>query len=56
MLHTVADAVNRGYEVDVPVDCVASLDEEAHRFALGHMEKVLGAKLTNIGDGSSGIS
>jgi len=47
--HTVADARNRDYEVEVPVDCVASFDEEAHRFALGHVEKVLGAKLINVG-------
>jgi len=45
VLHTVADAINRGYQVEVPVDCVASFDERAHRFALEHMEKVLGAKL-----------
>ena len=45
VLHTVADARNRGYEVEVPVDCVASFDEKAHFFALEHMEKVLGAKL-----------
>ncbi len=47
--HTVADARNRDYEVEVPVDCVASFDEKAHDFALEHMEKVLGAKLTNSG-------
>ncbi len=46
VLHTVADARNRGYEVEVPVDCVASFGERAHYFALEHMEKVLGAKLT----------
>ena len=51
VLHTVADARNRGYEVEVPVDCVASFDEAAHRFALEHMEKTLGAKLTSIGHG-----
>jgi nicotinamidase-related amidase len=45
-MHTVADARNRDYIVEVPVDCVASPDEEAHRFALDHMEKVLGARLT----------
>ncbi len=49
VLHTVADARNRGYEVEVPVDCVASFDEAAHRFALEHMEKTLGAKLTSVG-------
>ncbi len=45
VLHTVADARKRDYEVEVPVDCVASSDEKAHFFALEHMEKVLGAKL-----------
>ncbi len=45
VMHTVANARNRDYEVEVPVDCVASFDEKAHRFALEHMEKVLGAKL-----------
>ena len=49
VLHTVADARNRDYEVEVPIDCVASPDETAHKFALEHMEKVLGAKLTSIG-------
>ena len=49
VMHTVGDARNRDYEVEVPVDCVASFDEKAHHFALEHMEKVLGAKLTNTG-------
>ena len=47
--HTVADARDRDYQVEVPTDCVASFDEAAHRFALGHLEKVLGAKLTSVG-------
>ena len=46
--HTVSDARSRDYEVEVPVDCVASFDEAAHHFALRHMEGVLGAKLTNL--------
>jgi len=41
--HTVADARNRDYQVEVPVDCVASFDVAAHHSALQHMEKVLGA-------------
>jgi nicotinamidase/pyrazinamidase len=45
VLHTVADARNRDYAVEVPVDCVATFDEEAHRCALRHMERILGAKL-----------
>lgn len=46
--HTVGDARDRGYVVEVPVDCVAAFDEAAHRFALEHMEKVLGAMLTRV--------
>ncbi|MFC1901759.1 nicotinate phosphoribosyltransferase [Chloroflexota bacterium] len=49
--HTVANARNRDYQVEVPVDCVASFDEKAHYFALEHMEKVLGASLTGSGTG-----
>jgi nicotinamidase/pyrazinamidase len=45
VLHTAADARNRDYDVEIPVACVASPDETAHRFALEHMEKVLGARL-----------
>jgi len=45
VMHTTADARNRDYEVEIPVNCVASPDEAAHRFALGHIDKVLGAKL-----------
>ncbi len=46
VMYTVADARNRDYQVEVPIDCVASFDEKAHRQALEHMERVLGAKLT----------
>ena len=45
VMHTTADARNRDYGVDVPIDCVASFDPDAHRYALDHMEKILGAKL-----------
>ena len=45
ILHTVAEARNRDYEVEVPVDCVTSFDLMGHKFALEHMEKILGAKL-----------
>jgi nicotinamidase/pyrazinamidase len=45
VMHTVADARNRDYTVEVPRDCVASFDPEAHEFALKHMEKTLGAKV-----------
>jgi nicotinate phosphoribosyltransferase len=45
VLHTVADARNRGYTVEVPTDCVAAMEQRAHRFALDHMERILGARL-----------
>ncbi len=45
VMHTTADARNRDYGVDVPTDCVASFDDNAHRYALDHMEKILGARL-----------
>jgi len=45
VMHTVAAAHDRGYVIEVPRDCVASFDPEAHAFALRHMEKVLGATI-----------
>ena len=48
VLYTVVDARNRDYDVEVPTDCVASLNEAAHGFALEHMAKVLGARLTTV--------
>lgn len=46
VLHTVGDLRDRGYRVWVPIKGVATFDEEAHRFALKHMEKVLGAEVS----------
>ncbi|MGB2583359.1 MAG: isochorismatase family cysteine hydrolase [Dehalococcoidia bacterium] len=48
VMHTVADARDRDYEVEVPTDCVTSFNAEGHRFALEHMDKVLGAKLVTV--------
>ena len=45
VMHTAADARNRDYSVEVPVDCVATFDPEAHSSALRHLDKILGAKL-----------
>ena len=45
VLHTVADARNRDYPVEVPERCVASFNPEGHAFALQHMERVLGAHI-----------
>lgn len=48
VMHTVADLRNRDYPVEVVAEGVATFDEEAHRFALQHMEKVLGAKIVSL--------
>jgi nicotinamidase-related amidase len=45
VMHTTADARNRDYHVEVPTDCVASFNSQAHDYALQHMERILGAKL-----------
>ena len=45
VLHTAADARNRDYAVEVPADCVASFDPEAHRWALKHIQDILGARV-----------
>ena len=49
VMHTVADARNRDYMVVVPADCVATFDPAAHRFALDHMQRVLGATVRESG-------
>ena len=45
VMHTTSDARNRDYDVEVPADCVASFDPEAHHWALGHIQKILGAQV-----------
>ena len=45
VLHTTSDARNRDYTVEVPRDCVASFDPEAHQWALRHLQRILGAKV-----------
>ena len=47
VLHTVSELRNRDYPVEVPADCVASFDAQQHEWALGHMEKILGATVSN---------
>jgi nicotinamidase-related amidase len=48
VLYTVADARYRDYTVEVPADCVATFDPEAHTFALRQMEEVLGARVIGL--------
>lgn len=45
VLHTTSDARNRDYAVEVPANCVASFDQDAHGWALRHLEKILGAQV-----------
>ena len=45
VMHTTSDARNRDYTVEIPADCVASFDPAAHQWALGHIEKILGAQV-----------
>ena len=45
VMHTTSDARNRDYAVEVPTDCVASFDADAHRWALDHIGKILGAQV-----------
>jgi nicotinamidase-related amidase len=47
VMHTASDARNRDYTVEVPVDCVASFDPQAHSFALEHMKKILGVRVVD---------
>ena len=48
VLHTTADARNRDYAVEVASDAVASFDGDAHKWALQHIERILGARLVTV--------
>ena len=45
VLHTTSDARNRDYPVEVPSDCVASFNPDAHKWAISHLKDILGAKV-----------
>ena len=45
VLHTASDARNRDYPVEVPEDCVASFNPDAHEWALSHLKDILGANV-----------
>ena len=45
VLHTTSDARNRDYTVEIPADCVATFDPDAHSWALRHLQKILGARV-----------
>lgn len=41
VLYTAVDALQRGYTVEVPEDCVAALTPEDHRFAMRQLREVV---------------
>lgn len=43
VLHTAVDAYNRGYNITVYEDAVASFNSDGHKWALGHFKGSLGA-------------
>lgn len=45
ILHTAVEAYNRGYDLVIHSDGVASFSQEGHDFALGHFANTLGAKV-----------
>ena len=49
VMHTAADARNRDFIVDIPIDCVSSFDKKAHDNALQHMDNILGVNLVSVG-------
>ena len=46
VLHTAVDAYNRGYQIVVHEDAVASFNQAGHDWALGHFTGCLGASVT----------
>ncbi|PAQ13942.1 isochorismatase [Bacillaceae bacterium SAOS 7] len=45
VLHTAVDAYNKGYDIVIHKEAVASFNEQGHEWALGHFEACLGAKV-----------
>jgi nicotinamidase-related amidase len=45
VLHTAVDAYNKGFQIVVHADAVASFNPEGHSWALGHFEQSLGGKV-----------
>lgn len=45
VLHTVVDAYNLGYKINVPENCVASFNQVGHDWALSHFKGSLGANV-----------
>ena len=50
VLHTVADAVMRGYRVKVLRDCTTALSDYEYEYGIRHMQDVLKAEITSSKD------
>jgi nicotinamidase-related amidase len=50
VLHTAVDAYNKGFNIVIHEDAVASFDQEGHVWALRHFEGSLGASVLKKGD------
>lgn len=48
VLHTAVDAYNKGFNIVVHQDAVASFNEAGHEWALSHFENTLGAKVKGM--------
>ncbi len=46
ILHTASSAVLRGYDVEIPLNCISSLDDRSRECAIDHFKHVLNVKLT----------
>jgi nicotinamidase-related amidase len=45
VMFTASDAYVRGYDLYVPADCVASIDQDSHELSLQHLSKILRANI-----------
>lgn len=50
VLHTAVDAYNRGFQIVIHQDAVASFDSAGHDWALSHFKHTLGATMLNNGE------
>ncbi|KAB8137803.1 cysteine hydrolase [Gracilibacillus oryzae] len=49
VLHTAVDAYNKGFEIVIYQDAVASFNQAGHKWALGHFAQTLGASVKEFG-------
>ncbi|MBL0386862.1 cysteine hydrolase [Tumebacillus sp. ITR2] len=48
VLHTAVDAYNKGFQITIHEDAVASFNQAGHDWALGHFKDTLGANVVRI--------